>query len=214
MEFQQQREQQYKIHVAMVNQDLPHLHNYFKEMRFERKHQDDLRHHHHRLGVDTFWRLARKHKEIDKLLAALRDEKVPSNDPEERRLARLKARRETWDVLEDSRFTAYLKERRFDREHWERLRHYHDWLGVEPFWRLARAHKDIEQFRLALSTEFRRMLLDGLDDDTKTSQGARPVVTGSQAAKPVISGLIEIAPNEYKTGKTTDSPSAPHKDDR
>ena len=171
-QIQQQHQQQYQQHVAMINQDLPHLTSHFKEMRFEQKHWEELRHHHNRLGVDTFWRLARKHREIDKLLAVLREEKGPSRfDSTEGRLARLKARHDTWDILAESRFFAYLKERKFEHRHWESLRSYYERLGPETFWRLTREHREFEPFRLALSTELRRKLLASLDEE----KGPQPI---------------------------------------
>ena len=177
--MQQQRQQQYQQHVAMINQDLPHVEAHFKEMRFDPKYWEDLRYHHNRLGVETFWRLARKHREIDKLLAALREEKAQLRlDSTEGRLARLKARHETWDLLAESRFFAFLKERKFDHKHWESLRYYYERLGADTFWRLAREHREFEPFRLALSAELRRKLLAGLEEETgpEPMPGAKLVV--------------------------------------
>ena len=116
-------------------------------------------------------------------------------------MARLKARHETWDILAESRFFAYLKERKFEHKHWESLRSYYERLGPETFWRLTREHRELEPFRLALSTELRRKLLADLEDE----QGPEP----SQVAKPLHRGLIEISPVEYKVGKTTDGPRTP-----
>ncbi len=204
-QIQQERQQAYQQHVSMIRQDLPHLISYSKEMRFEQKHWENLRYHHNRLGVETFWRLARKYREIDKLLAALREEKALLGlDSTEGRLARLKARRDTWDILAESRFFAYLKERKFDHRHWESLRSYYERLGPDTFWRLTREHRELEPFRLALSTELRRKLLASLEEET----GPQPI----QGAKPLHSGLIEISPAEYKVGKTTDNPSTPRMD--
>jgi hypothetical protein len=135
-------------------------------------------------------------------LAALKEEKGQLRfDSTEGRMARLKARRETWDILAESRFFAYLKERKFDHKHWESLRSYYERLGSDTFWRLTREHRDLEPLRLALSTELRRKLLASLEDE----EGPQP----SQVAKPLHRGLIEISPVEYKVGKTTDGPSAP-----
>jgi hypothetical protein len=200
--IRQQRQQEYQHHVAMINQDLPRLRSHFQEMRFEQRHWEELRHHHDRLGVDTFWRLARKHREIDKLLAALKSEKGQvKSDSTEGRMARLKARHETWDILAESRFFAYLKERKFEHKHWESLRSYYERLGSDTFWRLTREHRDLEPLRLALSTELRRKLLASLEDE----EGPQP----SQVAKPLHRGLIEISPVEFKVGKTTDGPRTP-----
>jgi hypothetical protein len=204
--MQQQRQLQHQQHVAMVNRDLPNVEAYFKQQRFDRKYWDDLRHHHQRLGVDTFWRLARKHREIEKLLAALREEKTQLRfDSTEGRLARLKASHETWDLLAESRFFAFLKERKFDHAYWESIRLYYERLGADKFWLIAREHREFEPFRLALSTELRRKLLAGLDDET----GPGPI----PGARPGSPSLIEISPVEYKRGKTTGDPSAPLGDD-
>ena len=201
--LQTQRQQQYQQHVAMIKQDLPHLTSHFKEMRFEPKHWDELRRHHNRLGVETYWRLARKHREIDKLLAALREEKALSRlDSTEGRLARLKARHETWDILAESRFFGYLKERKFDHRHWESLRSYYERLGPDTFWRLTREHRELEPFRLALSTELRRKLLASLDEEI----GPQSI----REAKPPQTGLVEISPAAHEVGKTTESPSTPY----
>jgi hypothetical protein len=153
----------------MVKHDLPRLENYFNEhwrykRDFDPKWWKDLRFHHHRLGVETFWRLARKHKEIDKLLAALREEKVLREDSAEGRLGRVRARHEIWDLLAESRFSAYCKERRFDRQYWESLRRYYELLGSERFWLIARDHRELEELRFELSAEFRRKLLSELDE--------------------------------------------------
>jgi hypothetical protein len=200
--IRQQLQQEHVYHVAMINQDLPHLKSHFKEMRFEQKHWEDLRHHHNRLGVETFWRLARRHREIDKLLAALKEEKDHlRGDSTEGRLARLKARHETWDILAESRFFSYLKERRFEHRHWESLRTYYERLGPETFWRLTRTHRELEPFRSALSAELRRKLLTSLEEE----EAPQP----SQVAVPLHRGMIEISPSDYKIGKTTDGPSTP-----
>ena len=203
--MQQQRQQQYQHHVVLINQDLPRVEIHFKEMKYDRKYWADLRHHHNRLGVEAFWRLARRHREIDKLLAALREEKAQLRpDSTEGRLARLKARHESWDLLAESRFFGFLKERKFEHTYWESLRYYYERLGADSFWRLARERREFEPFRLALSAELRRKLLASLEEETGSE--VRP------GAKPVRPGLIEISPVEYKVGKTTDSPSAPPKD--
>jgi hypothetical protein len=203
--MQQQRQQQYQQHVAIIKQDLPHLEAHFKAIKIDARYLPDLRHHHHRLGVETFWRLARKHREIDKLLAALREEKALLRlDSTEGRLARLKARHETWDLLAESRFFAFLKERKFDHKYWESIRLYYERLGADKFWRLAREHRGYEPFRLALSTELRRKLLASVAEET----GQEPML----GAKPDRPGLIEISPAHYKVGKTTDGATAPLKD--
>jgi hypothetical protein len=202
--IQQQRHLQHQQHMAAINHDLPRVEAHLKEMRFDHKHWDELRHHHSRLGVETFWRLARRHREIDKLLAALREEKGNlREDSTAARLARLKARRETWDILAESRFFAFLKERGFEHRNWENLRFYYERLGAERFWRLARDRQEFEPFKLALSAELRRKLLEGLDE-----QPAKPIRNEPIArAKTVSSGMIEISPSKYKVGKTTDSSS-------
>ena len=197
----QQRQMQYQQHVATVNHDLPNVEDYFKKQRFDRRYWDELRHHHSRLGVEPFWRLARRHREIERLLAALREEKTHvRQDSTEGRLARLKAKHETWDLLAESRFFAFLKERKFDHRYWESMRLYYERLGADRFWLLARDHREFEPFRLALSTELRKQLLAGLDVDT------RPEPTPT--AKPNSSGMIEISPVEYKSGKTSESDAA------
>jgi hypothetical protein len=200
--MQQLHQQQYQQHLITVKQDLPRLEAHFKNMRFDPKYWAELRHHHHRLGVDTFWRLARRHREIDKLFPALREEKALSRlYSTEGRLARLKARHESWDLLAESRFFAFLKERKIEHKYWESLRRYYELLGVDPFWRLARAHSEFEPFRLALSTELRRKLLASLGEDT--GPAALP------GAKPGRPGLIEISPAEYKIGKRIHGATAP-----
>jgi hypothetical protein len=200
----QQRQLQHQHHVAAINQDMPRVEAHFKEMRFDHKHWDELRRHHGRLGVETFWRLARRHKEIDKLLAALREEKgYLREDSTGARLARLKAKRETWDILAESRFFAFLKERGFEHRYWENLRFYYERLGAERFWRLARDHREFEPFKLALSAELRRKLLEGLDEQPASPPRTEPIVR----AKTIKAGMIEISPSEYKVGKTTDDSS-------
>jgi hypothetical protein len=167
--IQHQREERIAHHEAMVKQDLPRLENYFNlhwryKRDFDPKWWKDLRFHHHRLGVEAFWRLARKHKDIDKLLAALREEKVLREDSVEGRLGRIRARHEMWDLLAESRFEAYCRERTFDRQFWESLRRYCELLGPELFWRIAHEHREIEKLRFELSAEFRRKLLSELDE--------------------------------------------------
>jgi hypothetical protein len=203
--MQQQRQQQYQQHVAMIKQDLPNVEAHLKSMKYDPKYWADLRYHHNRLGVDTFWRLARRHGEIDKLLAALREEKALLRlDSTEGRLARLKARHESWDILAESRFFAFLKERKFDHRYWESLRLYYERLGAGTFWGLAREHMEFEPFRLALSAELRRKLLASLEEETVPE-----LMSGARPGRP---GLIEISPTEYKVGKTSDGSSSPLKD--
>jgi hypothetical protein len=203
--MQQQRQQHHQQHMAVINQDLPNVEAHFRKMKFDPKYWADLRYHHNRLGVEAFWRLARKHGEVDRLMAALREEKAQLRlDSTEGRLARLKAMHETWDLLAESRFFAFLKERKFDHRYWDSVRYYYERLGGDSFWRLAREHREFEPFRLALSAELRRKLLASLEEET----GPVPM----PGAKPGRPGLIEISPTEYKVGKTTDSPSASLKD--
>jgi hypothetical protein len=81
------------------------------------------------------------------------------------RLARLKARHGSWDILAETRFFGFLKERKIDHKYWENLRTYYERLGVDSFWRLAREHREFDPFRAALSAELRRKLLANLDED-------------------------------------------------
>jgi hypothetical protein len=205
--MQQQRQQHHQQHMAAINQDLPNVEAHFRRMKFDPKYWADLRYHHNRLGVEAFWRLARKHGEIDRLMSALRQEKAQLRlDSTEGRLARLKAMHETWDLLAESRFFGFLKERKFEHRYWESVRYYYERLGGDSFWRLAREHREFEPFRLALSAELRRKLLAGLEEETGSER--------TSAAKLGRPGLIEISPAEYKVGKTTDNQSAPLKDHR
>jgi hypothetical protein len=160
MSMQQQRQQEYQHHIFLVNQDRPRVENHLKKMNYDRKYWSQLSLHHKRLGVETFWRLARTHKEIDKLLTALKEERAWEHNSTGDRLSRLKARRESWDLLAESRFFTYLKERKFDHKHWENLRFYYERLGPETFWRVAKDHKEHEPFKHALSIALRQKLLE------------------------------------------------------
>ena len=139
-------QQQQQQHMAMVRQDLPHVEAHFREMKFDHRHWDEIRRYHERLGVDAFWRLARKHKDIEKLLAALKEEALPL-DSARRRLGVVERRHEEWEAAalraDIARLEAYLQEMKFDRRHWDMLRYYHDRLGIERFWRLAREYEKI-----------------------------------------------------------------------
>jgi hypothetical protein len=207
---QQAMREHHDRHEAMVKKDLPRLEAHLKERMYERRHWEDLRRHHHRLGPEAFWRLALRHREIDSLLAALREEKAELRyDSTAARLARVKARHEMWDNLAESRFNAYFEERTFDRRYWDSLRFYHERLGSDTFWRLAHENNEIDQFRVALSTELRLELSDALAEGP--APVSAPVSAPREVAKQSPGGLIEISPNEYKQGKTTDDPSSPGK---
>jgi hypothetical protein len=202
-QMQQQHLAQQAHHAAMIRQDMPHLEAWFSRTNYDGRHMGDLRFHHNRLGPEAFWRLARQHREIDKLLAALREEKalLPRDSPEGR-LARVKTRHEMWDLMAESRFNAYLRERKFDHEHWESLRFYYQRLGPDSFWRIARDHRELDPLRTALSVELRRALLDGLEEPPKLDPAGMP----REDTKPLGTGLIEISPVETKHGKTTNGP--------
>jgi hypothetical protein len=152
------------------------------------------------LGVEAFWRLARKYKDIEKLLAALKEESLPL-DSTRGRLARAKHRQEEWEAValraDISRLEAHLRELRFEARHWDIVRYYHDRLGMEKFWRIAREYRDIERLRAALRRELRQELLAALDDRAEGRFAPDP----KDLAR---TGLIEISPPEYKHGKTTD----------
>ena len=207
---QQAMREHHERHEAMVKKDLPKLEAHLKERMYERRHWEDLRRHHHRLGPDAFWRLALRHREIDALLAALNAEQAELRyDSTAARLARVRARHQMSDALAVSRFSAYVQERMFERRHWDSLRFYHDRLGSDTFWRLAHENNEIDQFRVALSTELRLELMAALDEGV--APVATPVSAPREVAKQSPGGLIEISPNEYKQGKTTGDPSSPGK---
>jgi hypothetical protein len=157
-------------------------------MNFDRRYWEVLRREHHRIGVEDFWRIARKHKDIERLLQALRDEAGP-HDSTRARLARVHARAESLEAValraDYARLEAYFQERRFDRRHWTDLCYYHDRLGRKNFWRLAERHRDIEELRLALRSELRHELLIALEQPMES--GMRAPLQGEAGA-----GLIEI----------------------
>jgi hypothetical protein len=191
----------YEQHAIAIRNDLPRVEAHFREMRFDRRYWEALRRYHFRLGVDAFWRLARLHRnDIEKLLAALKEESLP-RDSTRARLGRMRTQQDAIEAAalraEISRLDAYLRERKFDQRHWDSLRYYHDRLGMETFWRLAREHQEFEEFRLALSRELRLELLIAMEDPAEAR-------SAPEQKAPAVSGLIEISPTDYKRGKTTD----------
>ena len=202
MRHQMELQARYEQHAIAIRNDLPRVERHFREMRFDRKHWEELRRYHHRVGVGAFWRLAHRHKDIEKLLAALKEESLP-RDSTRARLGRVRTQQEALEAaalrVDTARLEDYLRERGFDHRHWDRLRFYHDRLGMETFWRLAQEHREFEQLRLALSREMRLGLLLATEDPTEARSAPE--------AKPSAGrGLIEIAPTDYKRGKTTDNP--------
>jgi len=86
------------IRMAMVRQDLPRVEAHFQQMKWDHRHWEPLRRYHGRLGPKAFWRLARKYKDIERLLAALKEEAQP-RDSTRGRLARGRTAREEWEVV-------------------------------------------------------------------------------------------------------------------
>jgi len=171
-------------------------------MKWDHKHWEALRGYHGRLGPESFWRLAGKYKDIERLLAALKEEALP-RDSARGRLARVRTEREEWEAAalhaDIARLEAWLRERRFEHRHWDRLRYYHDWLGLETFWRLAREHREFDDLTLALRGELRHELLMSLEESGEANSApGRKALAGT--------GLIEIGATEDKPRKTTDSP--------
>jgi hypothetical protein len=183
----QERHHEYALGIS---RDMPHLQQHFRDMHFDPRHWETMQHHHYRLGVNAFWRLAHRHKDIEQLLRALKEERSQIGNDTLARMARIKAQRETWDILAERRFEGYLRELQFEQRHWETLRYYRHQLGADRFWQLAHEGQDVEKLKLALSADLRQALLVSIDEVTP-----EPILT------PTSPGLIEITPTTTK-GKT------------
>jgi len=90
-----------------------------------------------------------------------------------------------------ARLEAWQRERRFDHRHWDMLRYYHDRLGLERFWRLAREHSEFDDLTLALRSELRRELMTALEESADAGPAPRQKALAG-------TGLIEIGATEDK----------------